>query len=637
MKYPLLVFFAVVISIAGCKQQKTAILAEYEGEKIPYDTVRYAKASDEAIEWWKNDRFGLFVHWGVYSVAEGIWSHDNTFESRFSGDTSKFEPFKGYGERLMEVTDLPKKEYEKLAGVFDWSKFNAQDYIDLCFASGQRYITITTKHHDGFAIWPSKASEWNIGNTPYGKKSGRDPLKELADACHATKTNGSPWEVKMCFYYSHCADWWEEDAAAFGYAPHTDPTPAVFQNYLDRKVKPQLKELLTNYGEIGMIWFDVPRVLTTEQAIELREFVHDLSPNTLCSGRLGHDQGNYVNTGDNGIVGIPIDVPWETGSSINESFAIHAARWENRSSEWMTQNLIRVICNGGNYLLNVGPRADGTIPQKDIETLSKVGDWLIPRGEAVYGTKHSPYTGDKFVSFEWGSCTQKGNSLYMFVTNWPDNNQLELPLLQNKIKQIRYVGEDDKNPLKFRHSEDENGNDVVIINIPEKAPNAVATVIKVECKGERLELAPYKHHYDANNKQIFLSGLSAHAYTSNVKYLDFIFDKQEKALTNWRRFPVVATLAWTYNVPEDGEYVIELDYSVQSNQANVDIDVLTNNVKQISFKTKDTGGFDKYERRKVGKINLKKGRQDIALQPTNDNRTSRRVMQLKGIYLTKIQ
>lgn len=346
----------------------------HPNQQVSYKTVKYDPASPETMMWWEDAKFGLFVHWGVYSVAGGIWSKDNTFEGRFNGDTNNWVNVRGYAEQILRSAQIPLGEYEKLPTMFDWSKFNAQDFINLCFASGQHYIVITSKHHDGFAMWRSKTSKWNIGDaTSYGRQSGRDPLKELADACHATKTNGSPWEIKMCFYYSHCLDWYEEDGVSEGYKPHKDPTPEEFQNYFDRKVKPQVAELLTGYGDIGLLWFDVPRVLTKEQAQQLKDLVHKLSPHTIIDGRIGRDMGNYSNTGDNGTVGVPVDVPWETGSSINESYGYKINALEYKTPGEIINKLIQVVAHGGNYLLNIGPRGDGTIPEKDRQTLTEVG------------------------------------------------------------------------------------------------------------------------------------------------------------------------------------------------------------------------------------------------------------------------
>lgn len=607
------------------------------GAFIPYDTISYVKASPGEMNWWEDDKFGLFVHWGVYSVAGGVWSSDGTFKSRFDGDANNLVEVKGYAEQILKGTQMPLSEYKKIADIFDWSKFNAQDFINLCFASGQHYIVITSKHHDGFAMWRSKASHWNIGDaTPYGRQSGRDPLKELADACHATKTNGSPWEIKLCFYYSHCADWWEPDGVAFGYTPHQDPDVANFQHYLDRKVKPQLTELLTQYGDIGMIWFDVPRVLSVDQAQQLKDLVHKLSPNTIIDGRLGHDMGNYCNTGDNGIVGVPVDVPWETGSSINESYGYKINAKDYKTSDEIIRKLIEVISHGGNYLLNIGPKGDGTIPEKDKEILTAVGKWTLPNKKAIFGTRETPYLGDKSFVPEWGTCTQNDNHLYLFVTHWPGDTKISVPLLQNKIRKISFLTDADHKPLSYIRSKDTNGNDIVVITVPATAPQKVATVVDVECEGNSLRLLPFKHAYDPVKKQIFLSAANFQAHAGNVKDLSLYYDMDTKAIVNWRYNKGNGpTVAWTYVVTEPGEYEVKIDYAIDKRFAGLPVDILVNNVNVHSFLTEDTGENEIYRKVDVGTIKLEKSKQDFALHIFKTDASKLYVMQIKGVYLTK--
>lgn len=604
-----------------------------------YDTVPYVPASAEKMQWFRDAKFGMFIHWGVYAVPAGYWSEDNTFESRFDGDDSDLYSPANYSERLLHKTQMKRSEYVKIADLFDWSDFNARDYIDLCFASGQRYIVITTKHHDGFAIWRSKVNDWNIGDaTPYGRESGRDPLKELADACQATKTDGSPWEIKMCFYHSHCVDWFEEGAAALDYAYMEDPTVEEFQGYLDRKVKPQLRELLTEYGDIGMIWFDVPRIITKEQAIELRELVNELSPNTIVNGRLGQDQGNYAQAGDNGSVGVAVDFPWETGSSINESFGYHAGDHEHKRPEWIINKLINVSAHGGNYLLNIGPKSDGSISDEDRQTLSNVGAWTSVNGEAIFGTSPTPYMGDKVVQHDWGNCTQRNNKLYLLVTNWPEDNVIDIPLLQNKVKKIYALVDEDRIPLPYSRETDGNGNDVINLTVKEDQKQFAATVFVVECKGEKIELAPFKHGFDASKQQIVLSVANAHLHAANVKDYKLFYDRDERAYTEWRyskgRAP---TIAWTYEVPSAGEYKVEVEYGAIPLNDGVPLDVLVDGEQKLSFRVESAGGLNSYKIREVGTVVLEEGRQDIALDVVKSNDVnSRLVMQPRGVCLTKL-
>jgi alpha-L-fucosidase len=621
--------------------------ADDAGRKaITYETVSYVPASPEKMKWWRDAKFGLFVHWGVYAVPAGLWSRDNTFDtwykeyrnpSTYNTDNPNLVNPANYSERLLHKTNMRLHEYEKIPALFDWSRFNAQDFVDLCFASGQRYIVITSKHHDGFSMWRSDVDEWDIGDaTPYGRESGRDPLKELAAACNATKTNGSPWEIKMCFYHSHCVDWHEDGAFPFDYKWQKDTTPERFQDYLDRKVKPQLTELLTGFGDIGMVWFDVPRMITTEQAIELRELVNKLNPNTISDGRLGRDQGNYVNSGDNGSVGSPVDYPWETGSSINESFGYHCMDHEHKSPEWIINKLIETVAHGGNYLLNIGPKPDGSISDEDRNTLTAVGKWTKANGEAVFGTRNTPFSGDKAFFPEWGTCTRKGGTLYLIVTRWPADNKIAVPLLQNKIKRISFLTDADRKALSYKKSMDANGNDTLVIDVPKNAPDKVATVIAVECEGGQMELAPYKHAYDAGKKKIYLSAANFHAHASNVKDMRLAYDRDEQAIVNWRynrgRGP---TVAWTYEVPEAGEYEVEIDYSLHRPHAGVPVDILIDGIKQGSFVTEETGGYDQYSKKAVAAVRLDAGSQDFAFDLNQSDVNKLYVMQLRGVYLTR--
>lgn len=632
-------FLLALLTGLGSLQQ--AFAAEQEtsadsGNAIPYPSVKYVKASPETMKWWEDAKFGLFVHWGTYSATGGMWSKDNTFEGWASG-TNRVE-VKGYAEQIMRSAQIPISEYRKLPTAFDWSKFNAKDYINLCFASGQHYIVITSKHHDGFAMWRSKASPWNIGDaTPYGKSSGRDPLKELADACHATKTDGSPWEIKMCLYHSHCLDWFEEDGVSEGYAPHKDPTPEEFQHYLDRKVKPQLTELLTGYGDIGMLWFDVPRVLTVEQVQQVKDLVHKLSPGTIVDGRIGRDMGNYSNTGDNGTVGVPVDVPWETGSSITESYGYKINASEYKTAEEIIRKLIQVVANGGNYLLNIGPKGDGTIPERDRAILTEVGNWTKPNAEAIFGTRRTPYFGDTAFTPDWGTCTRKGATLYLFLTNWPKDGKVVVPLVQNKIKRISFVADAARKPLPHTSSQDANGNDTIVIDVPGQPPQKTMTVIAVEGEGDRLQLAPFRHAYDPAKKELFLAAANFQAYAGTIKGFTLSYDPEKKAIVDWRYNKGMGpTVAWTFEVPEAGEYELALEYALDSHSAGIPIDVLVDHRRQLSFKTEASGGEKGCERRVIGTVKLRKGTQDLALQPVKSEANKLFVMQqLRGVTLTR--
>ena len=207
-------------------------------------------------------------------------------------------------------------------------------------------------------MYHSKTDPFNIVEaTPYGRKSGRDSLRELAQACHATKTTG-PWEIKMCFYYSHCIDWMEDGGNTHGYKHASGVDPDNFQEYFDRKMFPQVKELMTEYGEVGLIWFDVPRVpFSDDQAQKIVEMMRDAQPETLINGRLGKQQFvDYLVSGDNGAAGVPTDFYWETPASINHTYGYGVADQDWKSWEGLAEIMVKVVAHNGNYLLNIGPK-----------------------------------------------------------------------------------------------------------------------------------------------------------------------------------------------------------------------------------------------------------------------------------------
>ena len=291
--------------------------------------------NDPRMNWYKEAKFGLMIHWGMYAVPAGYWSKDKTFDSWLHADEGALEQVSGYAEQIMKNAQTRPEEYNKIAEVFDWSKWNAQDIIDLCHATGQRYVVVTAKHHDGFAMYHSKASKFNIVDaTPHGRKTGRDPLKELADACHATETNGSPWPIKMCFYYSHCVDWQEDGTHPHGYQYVKGPDAELFQTYFENKLFPQVRELMHNYGDVGLVWFDVPRVpFSTEQAKRIVDMMREAQPAILINGRLGREEFvDYLVSGDNGVAGVPTDYYWETPASINHTYGY--GKWDTDRKSW---------------------------------------------------------------------------------------------------------------------------------------------------------------------------------------------------------------------------------------------------------------------------------------------------------------
>lgn len=343
----------------------------------------------EYMKWFRDAKYGMFIHWGLYSLLGGWWNNERI----------------PYGaEWIMRNAKIPLREYRKLAGQFNPVHFNAEEWVKKAKEYGMKYIVYTAKHHDGFAMYDSKCSDYTIMNTPFG----RDPLRELADACekHA---------IKLCVYYSQMQDWEDPDADG-----NTWDYPKVkqknFKNYFEHKVKPQVRELLTNYGQIGLIWFDTPYDMPKELCAELKEWVHECQPGCIINGRIGYGYGDYRQIPDNQIPVLGFHKDWETPMTLNDTWGYCKSDNEWKSPETVIRMLVEVTGKGGNLLLNVGPDSMGDIPEGSQQVLAKIGCWLKDCGESIYGTDAAP---DSPYQFRWGGFTCKGKTLYMHVFQYP--------------------------------------------------------------------------------------------------------------------------------------------------------------------------------------------------------------------------
>jgi len=432
--------------------------------------------ANDRMEWWREARFGMFIHWGVYAVPAG---------------TYKGQKINRIGEWIMNRGKIPVAEYQAFAQQFNPVKYDPDAWVKMAKDAGMKYIVITAKHHDGFALFKSNASKWNMADaTPYGK----DLLKPLAEAC---RKNG----IKLGFYYSQAQDWnnpggaasrkvtsegWANpdsttiDAYTQAHEGHWDPaqTTKTMSQYIDEVAVPQIKELLTGYGDVAVLWWDTPTGMTDVYAEKINALLK-LQPNIITNDRLKRPNfpGDYK-TPEQRIPNLnELDgKDWETCMTMNETWGYksYADKW--KSTETLIRNLVDIASKGGNYLLNVGPKADGTFPQESIDLLKGMGTWMKINGEAIYNTKASP-----FGLFAWGRCTKKelaGNSiLYFSVFDWPADGKLTIPGLKNDIVSAKLLA--DNTVLKTAATAEG-----LTINVPEKSSDPIATVIKVEVKGK---------------------------------------------------------------------------------------------------------------------------------------------------------
>ena len=400
-------------------------------------------------EWFQDARFGLFIHWGVYSVL-------------------------GDGEWVMNQQQIPVKTYEKIPGFFNPTQFDPKEWVQMAKDAGMKYITITSKHHDGFAMFDSKVSDYNIvKKTPYGK----DVLKMLADECRAQG-------IKLFFYHSQL-DWHSADYFPRGFTGGTwtgREEKGDMNKYLDY-MDGQLSELLTNYGDVGGIWFDGmwDKPKAEWRLRQTYDLIHRLQPAAMVGSNhhlapfdgedfqmFEKDLPGHNTTGFSGDQKVG-DLPKETCETINNSWGFNLKDASNKSGKDLIQYLVKAAGYGANFLLNVGPMPNGKIQPEHTALLKQMGEWTKVNGETIYGTRGGPLT-----PRNWGVTSQKGNKIYVHILNWQDET-LTLPNLGRKVVSAKMFS--DKTPVKFQE------NDFGLsLSVPKAKMNEIDTIVELEVK-----------------------------------------------------------------------------------------------------------------------------------------------------------
>ncbi len=422
-----------------------------------------AARRDARMAWWREARFGLFIHWGLYSIPAGEWN----------GET-------GHAEWIRTTARIPIDVYDRFVGQFNPVRFNAEEWVRMAKDAGMKYIVITSKHHDGFCLFDSKYTDFDVMSTPFK----RDIMKELSEAAHKEG-------IQICWYHS-IMDWhhpdylprrdWETDRSAEG---------ADFDRYVAH-MKNQLEELVHHYGHIGVLWFDGEWENTWNHTYgnDLYDYVRGLETDIIINNRVGagrsgmegmNKEGEFA--GDFGTpeqqipaTGLP-GTDWETCMTMNDHWGYNKNDRNWKSATELVRMLIDIASKGGNFLLNVGPTAEGVFPDASIERLAAIGKWMKVNGEAIYGTGASP-----FMDLVWGRCTQKKNAggtrLYLHVFDWPRDGMLRVPGIYNTLERAFLLSEPDQ-ALSVERDED-----ALVITVPELPPDTVAAVVVLDVNGK---------------------------------------------------------------------------------------------------------------------------------------------------------
>ena len=549
--------------------------------------------ADHRMDWFNQARFGMFIHWGVYSVPAGTWGDNHN-----------------YAEWIMLQAKIPNAEYERLTKRFDPAQFDADAWVSVAKQAGMKYVVITAKHHDGFCMYDSALTDYDIVDaTPYGK----DPMKELARACQEQG-------VKLCFYYS-VVDWHYPDFPA-QYSQsgwHGAPNPNADIDKYAAYMKGQVRELLTNYGPIGIIWFDgggsfrnadMAKLVHGQEIIDL---IRELQPDCLVNNRLriGGDYG----TPEQHIPGTKQTAAFEVCMTLNGHWGYndHDQNW--KESPTIIQNLVDIVSKGGNYLLNVGPTSLGTFPADSSRILQDVGDWMRVNGDSIYGAEASPYR----TLPDWGRITVKDDTLYAHIFDRPDSGTIVLPEVMSQAVKAWRVGDVRQATLGIKQD-----GSTLTVTLPHQV-NPIDTVVAIQMDGP-VNILPSAVHPAADG------GLLLHARDANCQGTLF-YEKTDDGKDNiggWTRFDDY--VSWDLVVDKPGTYDVSLTYAVPEDTAGAEVAINVGG-RTLQHTIEGTGSFTTFKTFKLGQVTIDQaGRCTVTVKVVKPPKFA--VMNLQAVTLT---
>jgi len=521
MKQLLLIsFFILLVANSFAQQQE---MDKMWGEQHPGNGIADTISRGQLFT---DGNYAMFIHWGIYSQLANKW---------------KGKTYYDIGEWIMNknMAGIPVKEYMETAKSFNPVNFDASKIVGLAQAAGMKYIIITSKHHDGFAMFHSKVNSFNIVDaTPFK----RDPMKELAEEC---KKAG----LGFGFYYSQNQDWTAPGGAG---GPKTDENgnPTSFDDFMNNKCLPQVEEITTNYGDIVLVWFDTPGRIPKKDVKKLVDIVRKNQPDALVSGRVGHGMGDYQTFGDMEIPFSNIEGMWETVDVTNDSwgYAWYDNNW--KSPKHILENVISTVARGGTYMLNVGPKGDGTIPEAAEYSLRKAGEWIKKYPEVIYAAEASPW-GHRLP---WGDITKKGNKLFLAVYKWPNEGKIYLPGFKTKVSNAILLDGETKLTINFSTQKD-----WLILDVPCNKPEKLISVIELTVKEDLTieKTQPVCPEYETKLSTYFAS--VQNCSKTKKKWMEKFGEwKHIMQVDKWKQDSEVT---WEVDVFSAGYYDIELNYA----------------------------------------------------------------------------